>query len=263
MRTLSTPTSRRRLVAEQAAPYGGVLSRLLLRDLGVDHRAVAREVVSDRWGAPRPADRGHPPRDPARRGEVVAGGLGGRSGHPALDGVTGLQAYGLTGYDESRLHVSVTHGWRPLPVDGVRLHHVSRLEGEVRPLRSMPCTRPEIAAVRAAHWAVSDRQAALVRAMAVQQGLVGVNGSPGRLVRSGRGSGGPSCPSLCRTSSMVPGRWASSTSRPSAGSSACPNRTGRMRRGPRGCIYLDVRWSAKAGRGDRRLAASHGARRHR
>ncbi len=147
---LSAPTRRRRLVADQAAAYGGVLSRSLLRDLGVDHRAVAREVASDRWvtlGRQTVAThRGALPDEAARWRAIWEIG----PGHPVLDGVTALQAHGLTGFDEPLLHVSVTHGWRPLPVAGVRLHHVRRLEGEERSLRGMPCVRAEVAAVRAA-----------------------------------------------------------------------------------------------------------------
>jgi hypothetical protein len=49
MATPSASARRRRLVAAEASKYGGVVSRCILRELGVDHRAVAREVAADRW----------------------------------------------------------------------------------------------------------------------------------------------------------------------------------------------------------------------
>ncbi len=245
MPTPSGPRRRRRVVAQAAAPYGGVLSRPLLRDLDVDHRAVAREVAADRWallGRQTVATHlGALPDQAAWWRAIWETG----PGHPALDGVTALQAYGLTGFNEKLLHISVSHGWRPLPVEGVRLHHVGRLEGEVRPLRGTPCVRPEIAAVRAAHWALTDRQAALVLVMPVQQGLL----DPQRLtaaartvrarrrralvpllvqdiVDGARSLGELDFAALCRQQGLPE-----------------PDRQ-VMRRGPRGRIYLDVRWSA-------------------
>ncbi|WP_377640003.1 DUF559 domain-containing protein [Oryzobacter terrae] len=54
---------------------------------------------------------------------------------------------------------------------GITVHQLGRrAEGELAGV-GLPRTRPAIAAVRAAHWAASDRQAALVMAMTVQQRL--------------------------------------------------------------------------------------------
>ena len=54
---------------------------------------------------------------------------------------------------------------------GVRIHKViRRVTGELVD-SGLPRTRPEIAAIRAAHWATSDRQAALILLMTVQQRL--------------------------------------------------------------------------------------------
>jgi very-short-patch-repair endonuclease len=90
----------------------------------------------------------------------------------ALDGVTALQDAGLTGYRDDCIHVSVPHTAAVVAPPGVRVHKVARrVEGE---LSGMPRLRtvPAVAAVRAAHWAVSDRQAALTLVMPVQQRLV-------------------------------------------------------------------------------------------
>ena len=49
----------------------------------------------------------------------------------------------------------------------LRLGHLSSMTD-----RGVPRVRPALAAVRAAHWAVSDRQAALVLVLPIQQGIV-------------------------------------------------------------------------------------------
>ena len=90
----------------------------------------------------------------------------------ALDGATALQQAGMTGFTTDSIHVSIPHGSDPGPIHGVQLHRViRRVPGEVVP-SGIPRTRPAVAAIRAAHWAVSNRQAALVLAMLVQQRIV-------------------------------------------------------------------------------------------
>lgn len=72
------------------------------------------------------------------------------------------------------------HNSHPLP--GVKIHKViRRVAGEIIDV-GLPRSRPEVAAVRAAHWAVSDRQAALVLLMTVQQRLT----TPARLAAAQR-----------------------------------------------------------------------------
>lgn len=53
-----------------------------------------------------------------------------------------------------------------------KLHEVLRRTGDEVAASGIPRTNPAVAAVRAAHWAVSDRQAALVLAMPVQQRII-------------------------------------------------------------------------------------------
>ena len=150
----------------------GVMSRAQLRAHGWDFRAVGRQVNSGRWalhGLQTVALHTAPLSQPAHRhralwevGEGVA----------ALDGVTALQVAGLVGYDDERVHVSVKHTARVAHPDGVKLHKViRRVPGELIG-GGLSRTRPAVAAVRAAHWAVSDRQAALLLALPVQQRLV-------------------------------------------------------------------------------------------
>lgn len=155
-----------------AADFGGVLSRRHLRALGVGRKAVAREVDAGRW-------RVHGHQTVAVHTSVLS--VDGQcwraiwevgEGIAALDGVSALNAAGLVGFEVPAIQVSVPHGSTPYRVDGVRWRSVVRGEGEVVGAAGLHRVRVPIAAVRAAHWAVSDRQAALVLAMSVQQRLV-------------------------------------------------------------------------------------------
>ncbi len=166
------PSERRRRARREADAYDGVLSRRVLRALGVDRNAVAREVAAERWAS-------HGTQTIA----VHTGTLGLQArrwravwevgeGIAAVDGVTALQAAGLTGYVDDDIHVSVVHTCEIGPVEGARIHKViRRVEGELAGV-GLPRTRPAVAAIRAAHWAATDRQAALILAMAVQQRLI-------------------------------------------------------------------------------------------
>ena len=89
-----------------------------------------------------------------------------------LVGVSALSAAGLTGFEVAAVHVSVPHGTRVGKVDGVCLHRVCDARASDVHTAGVPRTRPSVATVRAAQWAVSDRQAALLVCMAVQQRLV-------------------------------------------------------------------------------------------
>lgn len=93
----------------------------------------------------------------------------------ALDGVTALQAAGLRGYDDDLIHVSMPKSGRPRRCRGVRVHETRRRAAGDLVDTGVPRVRPPVAAVRAALWARSDRQSALVLTMAVQQGLTTAN----------------------------------------------------------------------------------------
>ena len=164
-------TVRRRRAASLAEPFGGVLSRRLLREAGVHDEMVRREVAADRWrvlgrqtvalhrgGLPELAHRW---RGVWEVGARVA----------AVDGVTALQHAGLTGYVDPAIHVSILHTANVRRHLDIAVHQLGRrVDGEVVGV-GLPRTRPSVAAVRAAHWSTSDRQAALVLAMSVQQRL--------------------------------------------------------------------------------------------
>lgn len=171
---VETPTQRRkRLVRDAegcARDQHGVLSRRQLRAIGVTRHVVRTEVRGKRW-------RAHGLQTVA----VHTGSLDDRAAmwsalfevgaDAALDGVSSLIAGGLTGYQESVIYVSTSHGTNPRDPPGVSVQETRRRRpGDVVPA-GIPRTRPAVAAIRGALWAKSDRQAALIIVMAVQQRL--------------------------------------------------------------------------------------------
>ena len=192
----SRRTERTDVAELRRSAHDGVMSRSELRALGWDRDAVARQVRSGRWalhGRQTIALHTSTLGVEATRWRAIWE-VGVRIA--ALDGVTALQAAGLVGYRDERIHLSVRHNanvasvnrmleglaatcapatWADNPGDGtagVVVHKViRRVEGEVIS-DGVPRTAPAVAAVRAAHWAVSDRQAALLLVMPVQQRLV-------------------------------------------------------------------------------------------
>ena len=164
--------ARRRTASAIAELHGGVVSRAMLRDAGVDRWAVASEVRADRWalhGLRTVAVHTAALSREALRWRAVW--EVGRSA--ALDGVSALEAAGLTGFDEETVHVSVDHeGHGGRRVSGVCVHQVRATRMSDVRAAGVPRVRPAVAAIRAAQWARSDRQAALVLCLAVQQRLV-------------------------------------------------------------------------------------------
>jgi very-short-patch-repair endonuclease len=94
-----------------------------------------------------------------------------------LDGASALIAGGLEHYTEDVIRVSVPRGVLTRHVTGVDIRQTRRLVPEDLAPSGIPRTRPEVAGVRAALWARSDKQATLLLTMTVQQGLT----SPDRL----------------------------------------------------------------------------------
>ncbi|WP_343992637.1 hypothetical protein [Terrabacter terrae] len=173
---------RRALAGSVAEAQDGVISRAQLAELGISRHHVRREAERGAWrlhGRRTVAVHTGALSAPALRWRAVWE-IGARIA--AIDGVTALQHAGLLGFEDSAVHVSAVHNHNTEPVPGARVHKViRRVGGEVLPA-GLPRTRPEVAAVRAAHWAVSDRQAALVLLMVVQQRLT----TPARLAGAQR-----------------------------------------------------------------------------
>lgn len=91
-----------------------------------------------------------------------------------VDGESALVLAGLEHYEVTRIRVSVPRGARIRHRGtGVDIRQTRRLlPDDIVRGGGVPCTRPGVAAVRAALWARSDRQAELLLTMAVQQGVV-------------------------------------------------------------------------------------------
>mgnify|MGYP006926215008 CR=1 FL=1 len=221
----------------------GVLSRRELRDLGWDRNAVAREVSQERWrlhGLKTVAlhtgelsFRARCRRAVIEVGEQVA----------CLDGVTALPLAGLEHFTDDVIHVSVDHVRTYRAVDGVKVHKIRMRAVDERLDSPLVRTRPAVAAIRAAHWAVSDRQAATIMIMGGQQGLYrGEDLAAWRAQIRGRtrrafidtviqsvtdgvqALGELDITGMCRRRGLPP-----------------PTHQ-IMRRGPRGRVYLDVGW---------------------
>jgi len=148
-----------------------VVSRSQLRLLGVDRNAIAAEAAARRWflpGRQTVAVRTGPLGPLACQWRAIwETGPG-----TVLDGSSALESGGMTGFDAEQLHVSVPRGHSPHQVPGVRIHTLTRRLPREVDARGVPRVRPGIAALRAAGWAVSDRQAALLLVLPVQQRLV-------------------------------------------------------------------------------------------
>lgn len=159
--------ARARAAAED---FDGVLTLSRLDALGFDRGAVRREVAAERWV-----------RHGAHTVALHTGALSPTAQHwravwevaenvALLDGVSALHIAGLARFTDTVVHVSVPRNARCPRATGVRIHRVSRVPRE-RHGSGLPRVTVEVAAVRAAHWAVSDRQAALILCMVVQQRL--------------------------------------------------------------------------------------------
>jgi very-short-patch-repair endonuclease len=89
-----------------------------------------------------------------------------------LDGASSLIAGGLTKFEVDRVRVSVPRGARVRRVRGIDVRQTRRWAADdLAPGGGVPRSRNPVAAVRAALWARSDKQAALLLTMAVQQGM--------------------------------------------------------------------------------------------
>lgn len=165
-----TTRARRAEVAEAvAALHAGVAHRRDLREGGLTRFDVRSEIAAGRWRA-------------AGKHTVIigTGDLGDEaqlwravweSGSGAvLDGTAALVAGGLKRFRPDHIDVSVPAGNRHHRIEGVRLHRPRKVGPAIGV--GVPRVRPEIAALRAALWARSDRQAALIVCLVVQQRIV-------------------------------------------------------------------------------------------
>ena len=169
MKTRVARELRARRGSEVAALHDGVAHRGELRTAGLTRHDVASEIAAGRWlraGRHTVVIGTGPP-----GGEALLWRAVWESGSGAvLDGVAALVASGLTGLRREVIDVALPARGRGRALPGVRL----RRRRDLGPCLSVgvPRVRPEVAVVHAAQWARSDRQAALVICLVVQQRLV-------------------------------------------------------------------------------------------
>lgn len=161
-----------------------------------------------------------------------------------IDGASALHHRGLKGFTTEGIHVSIPHTATPHAVEGVVQHKVRRPSPRPVAPGALPVATPGPAAVRAAHWARSDREAALILVLPVQQRLVtgdqllsattSVQGRTRRkfiktiaadIALGAQALGELDFARICRRHALPE-----------------PDRQ-VVRQGPRGRIYLDVRWA--------------------
>ena len=173
VRSRHDPLERRGIRAELAAladVQGGVVSRAQAYAAGLTRGELRAQVKAQRWQ--RVWTRSvclhtGPVSVLGRQWAAVFEG-GDRA---MLDGEASLVASGLSNYQLPVLRVSVPRGVKPLSGSGLDIRRTRRWSALDRVATGVPRTRVPVAAVRAAMWARSDKQAALVLTMPVQQGL--------------------------------------------------------------------------------------------
>jgi very-short-patch-repair endonuclease len=163
---------RRRRVSALAASQDQVVSRAQLYALGYSRAEVRWQVRAERWQAlGRHCLVLHTgPLTIAARYWVAVLEGGPRA---LIDGESALLLAGLRHYTPERIRVSVPRGAKIRHRGtGVDIRQTRRWQADDVVVGGVPRTRPAVAAVRAALWARSNRQAELLMTMAVQQGLV-------------------------------------------------------------------------------------------
>jgi very-short-patch-repair endonuclease len=155
-----------RLAAQQCA----VASRRQLHAAGVPRWLLRLEVRTGRWQRTgrQTLTLHNGPLDAATRRWIAVLEAGPRA---ALDGVSALQAAGLAHLVDDVLTVAVPKGARRRRLRGVRVRETRRYRAEDVIRSGVPRTAPAVAAVHAALWAATDKQATYFLTLAVQQGL--------------------------------------------------------------------------------------------
>lgn len=183
-------TWRRAHARELAAPFGGVVHRKDLRAAGILRDEVRSEIRGGRWmplgrhtigidarlmvaELPTPltatATVSSQRLRPAGWLPTAAWAVWETGSGAVLDGVSALLLAGLQHYTQERIVISVPRGTRGVRLPGVQLH--SRRVITAAPGSGLPRVPIEAAVVHAVGWAVSERQAALIVILAVQQRL--------------------------------------------------------------------------------------------
>jgi hypothetical protein len=175
---------RRAKAMKLAEDQAGVLARSQLYAAGFTRGEVRANVRAGRWsllgahcvlvrpGAPLTTD--------ARWWAAVLEG-GPRA---FLDGESALIVAGLEHYTAEKVRVSVPRGARIRHRGTVcNIRQTRRWQADDVVQEGLQRSRPAVAAIRAALWACSDRQATLLLTMTVQQGIAAVEELAAELLR--------------------------------------------------------------------------------
>ncbi|GAA5107807.1 hypothetical protein GCM10023339_06180 [Alloalcanivorax gelatiniphagus] len=182
-RTASLRHARRARAERIAEKQGGAVSRTQLYAAGLTRAEVRANLRARRW---QPVGHHVIVVHTGPLSVVTVLWVAQLSGGPRarLDGASALLAAGLTGFTVDQHRVSVPRGARVFRDRLVDVRQTRRWRADdafvgVGP----PRTRAEVAAVRGALWARSDRQAALLLTMVVQQGVAPAERIARELVR--------------------------------------------------------------------------------
>jgi very-short-patch-repair endonuclease len=147
-----------------------VVSRRQLYAAGVPRWLVRLELRARRWqrGGQQTVVVHNGPLDAPTRRWVAVLEAGPRA---ALDGVSALQAAGLEVLTDEVVVVAVPRGTRRRRIRGTRVRETRRYRAQDVVQTGIPRTAPAVAALHAALWAATDRQATYLLTLAVQQGL--------------------------------------------------------------------------------------------
>lgn len=169
-------------VADLARRQGGVVSRRQLYRLGLTRGQVRAQVRARRWRRVHSQSIAVHTGPLEPEGEWWAAVL--EAGPRAqLDGASALVAGGLRHFDVRRIRVSVPRGVKPHRARGLDIRQTRRWDLDDLVEIGVPRTRPAVAAVRGALWAGTDRQAALLLTMTVQQRLASADDIGRELLR--------------------------------------------------------------------------------
>lgn len=171
--TMLSIAAARRLANDHAALTRGVLQRRDLHSWGVPRWLVKAELRAGRWQRTgrQTVVTHNGPLDASAFRTVAVSEAGPRA---ALDGVSSLQHHGVDALTDELIHVIVPKGASlRRRIRGVRVHESRRFhEADVLLRHGVRCVRPATAAVHAALWARSDREAMYMLVLAVQNKLV-------------------------------------------------------------------------------------------
>jgi hypothetical protein len=170
MSTADARRQRRASLELLAAEQSGALTRRQLYRAGWTRWQVAAELRGHRWQRfGRQVLITH--NGPLSRRSMWWAAVLEVSPRAALAGGAALVAAGLAGVRVDEIDVAVPKSARPRRPAGIRVHETRRLRSEDVLHAGLPRVRPAPAAVLAALWADSDRQAALFLVAVVQQRL--------------------------------------------------------------------------------------------